>query len=70
MYINPEFACEMSAIRLIFGDQLSRQLSSLKGIDREQDLIVLMEVSPETEYVPHHKRKIAFLFASIRLAFY
>lgn len=66
MCINPEFACEMSAIRLIFGDQLSRQLSSLKGIDREQDLIVLMEVSPETEYVPHHKRKIAFLFAAMR----
>ena len=55
----------MSSLRLIFGDQLSLSLASLKDTSKD-DLIVLMEIKPETEYVPHHKRKLVFLFSAMR----
>ena len=56
----------MAILRLILGDQLSSNISSLRDIDPLIDLVVMMEVRPETEYVAHHKRKIAFLFSAMR----
>lgn len=54
------------ALRLICGDQLSMQLASLKGADKAQDVLLMAEVWDEANYVPHHKKKIAFLFAAMR----
>ncbi|WP_099866497.1 cryptochrome/photolyase family protein [Pararhizobium haloflavum] len=54
------------SIRFVLGDQLTRDISALQGVDRERDLIVLAEVKEEATYVAHHKKKIAFLFAAMR----
>src|SRR5690606_36105444 len=32
----------------------------------ERDILLLAEVMEEATYVPHHKKKIAFLFAAMR----
>ena len=51
---------------LILGDQLSRNISSLQGIDKKKDTILICEVWDEATYVRHHKKKIAFLFSAMR----
>jgi deoxyribodipyrimidine photolyase-related protein len=51
---------------LIFGDQLSPQLSALRAADRAKAIILMVEVSDEAGYVGHHKKKIAFLFSAMR----
>ena len=56
----------MSILRLILADQLSESLASLKGADKKSDVIFLCEVMTEATYVPHHPKKIAFLFAAMR----
>ncbi|MBP0615226.1 cryptochrome/photolyase family protein [Jiella mangrovi] len=55
----------MATLRFVLGDQLSRELSSLKDLE-EGDVVLMCEVADETRYVRHHKRKIAFLFAAMR----
>ena len=54
------------AIRLGLGDQLSRSLSGLAGLDKERDVVLMAEVIEEVTYVRHHKRKVAFLFSAMR----
>ena len=56
----------MSALRLILGDQLSPEISSLKDADKSRDIILLCEVFDEAVYVKHHQKKIAFLFSAMR----
>ena len=51
---------------LIFADQLNLEISSLKNIEKEHDLVLMCEVREETQYVKHHKKKIAFLFSAMR----
>lgn len=52
-------------LRLILADQLSESISSLKGLDSD-DVVMLCEVMEEATYVPHHPKKIAFLFSAMR----
>jgi deoxyribodipyrimidine photolyase-related protein len=56
----------MSALRLVLGDQLTRDVSALDGIDPARDVILMAEVHDETVYVPHHKQKIAFILSAMR----
>ena len=56
----------MSKLRLILGDQLSPEISSLKDADKSRDIILLCEVFDEAVYVKHHQKKIAFLFSAMR----
>lgn len=56
----------MRHLVVILGDQLSLNLSALKGFDRTQDQILMMEVSAEAHYAPHHKQKIAFILSAMR----
>ena len=56
----------MTVLRLILGDQLSHQIASLRDINIDTDIVLMAEVSAEVNYVKHHKRKIAFLFAAMR----
>jgi len=58
----------MAVRNLIFilGDQVSRSISSLDGADPAKDHILMAEVSDEASYVPHHKKKIAFVFSAMR----
>ena len=51
---------------LILGDQLSTAISSLAEGDPARDRVVMAEVAGECDYVPHHRKKIAFLFAAMR----
>ena len=51
---------------LVLGDQLSADLSALKSADPKHDIVVMAEVASEAGYVPHHPKKIAFIFAAMR----
>jgi Uncharacterized protein related to deoxyribodipyrimidine photolyase len=56
----------MKTLRLILGDQLSQDISSLKDCNKTEDIILMCEVWNEATYVKHHKKKIAFLFSAMR----
>jgi len=56
----------MARLRLVLGDQLSPDLSSLSDAAPGQDLILMAEVMEEATYVRHHRKKIAFLFSAMR----
>jgi deoxyribodipyrimidine photolyase-related protein len=51
---------------LILGDQLSMDLAALKAADKTRDVVVMAEVAAEAEYVRHHPKKIALIFAAMR----
>ncbi len=53
-------------LRFLLGDQLSRSIASLDGLDPHGDVVVMAEVGEEATYVRHHRKKIAFLFAAMR----
>ena len=55
----------MPALRFILGDQLSRRISSLDGVE-PGDHILMAEVEAEATYVPQHAQKIAFVFSAMR----
>lgn len=51
---------------LIMGDQLSPGLPALADADRSRDVVLMVEVAEETTYVPHHRKKIAFILSAMR----
>ena len=51
---------------VVLGDQLTPQISSLRGADKERDVVLMCEVWEEATYVRHHKKKIAFIFSCMR----
>ena len=55
----------MAKLRVILGDQLSPEVSSLRDIDKD-DIILMAELKTEARYVNHHKKKIAFIFSAMR----
>ncbi|MGP1275548.1 MAG: cryptochrome/photolyase family protein [Caulobacterales bacterium] len=55
----------MPALRLVLGDQLSDGLSALEGA-RKDDLVLMAEVREEAGYVPHHRKKLVFIFSAMR----
>ena len=56
----------MKSLRLVFGDQLTRTLSALDGLDPVNDVVFMVEVAQETTYAPHHKQKIVLILAAMR----
>ncbi|WJY22981.1 cryptochrome/photolyase family protein [Fontisubflavum oceani] len=56
----------MVRLVLVLGDQLSLDLSALREADQTSDVVIMAEVADEASYVPHHPKKIAFLFAAMR----
>lgn len=52
-------------LRVILGDQLNFQVSSLRDV-AQGDLVMMAEVRAEATYVRHHKKKIAFVFSAMR----
>ncbi|TCD04865.1 cryptochrome/photolyase family protein [Erythrobacteraceae bacterium CFH 75059] len=50
----------------VLGDQLSHELASLRGRDRSNTVVLMMEVWEEATYVKHHKQKIALIFSAMR----
>ncbi|MBL8575084.1 MAG: cryptochrome/photolyase family protein [Hyphomicrobiaceae bacterium] len=53
-------------LRFVLGDQLTRGLASLVDLDRDRDVVLMVEVAEEARYVRHHKQKIAFLLSAMR----
>lgn len=54
-------------LRPVLGDQISDgRLSSLIDLDPARDVVLFAEVRAETAYVPHHRQKIALVFAGMR----
>ena len=56
----------VKTLRLIFGDQLSHSISSLKTLDQQHDLVFMTEVIDEITHVKHHKLKLVFLLSAMR----
>ncbi len=54
------------ALRIVLGDQCSRDLPSLDGLDPARDTVLLMEVQEECTYVPHHPQKIVLVLSAMR----
>ena len=50
----------------IFADQLSHGLSSLAVSSPEESVVLMMEVREEANTVPHHRKKLIFLFSAMR----
>jgi len=50
----------------IFADQLSNRLSSLAVSSPEESIVLMMEVAEEVGMVPHHRKKLIFLFSAMR----
>ena len=51
---------------IVLGDQLDGESAAFDDFDPALDAIVQMEVREEASYIPQHKRRIAFFFASMR----
>lgn len=51
---------------LVLGDQLDGESAAFDGFDRDLDAVLQMEVREEAAYIPQHKKRIAFFFASMR----
>ncbi|MGF1562163.1 MAG: cryptochrome/photolyase family protein [Geminicoccaceae bacterium] len=56
----------VQTLRFLFADQLSRELSALEDIDKDHDVVLMVEVADEANHVPHHPKKIAFLLSAMR----
>lgn len=55
----------MKALRLVFWDQLSLSLSSLKDVG-PHDIVLMCELRNEVTRVKHHPKKIALWFSAMR----
>ncbi|MEJ2115721.1 MAG: cryptochrome/photolyase family protein, partial [Gammaproteobacteria bacterium] len=56
----------MTSLVLILGDQLNKNISSLKHANKTEDIVLMCEVLSEATYVKHHKKKIAFILSAMR----
>lgn len=56
----------MTSLVLILGDQLNKNISSLKHVNKNEDIVLMCEVLSEATYVKHHKKKIAFILSAMR----
>ena len=56
----------MGKVCVLLGDQLSESISSLKELDKKNDLILMCEVMSIMAHVRHHKKKLAFIISCMR----
>ncbi|WP_372917120.1 cryptochrome/photolyase family protein [Sandarakinorhabdus sp.] len=56
----------MTTLIPILGDQLSHSLASLRAATPASAVVLMMEVTEEATYVPHHPQKIALFFSAMR----
>ncbi len=55
----------MTALRVILGDQLSRDIAALRDL-ADGDVVLLAEVRSECTYVKHHPQKIVLVLSAMR----
>jgi len=53
-------------LRVVLGDQLTRTVAALDGLDPAADTVLMAEVMGECAYVPHHPKKIALVLSAMR----
>ncbi len=51
---------------VVLGDQLDAESAACDGFDPQHDAILQMEVREEASYIPQHRRRLAFFFATMR----
>ncbi|MBX9795439.1 cryptochrome/photolyase family protein [Sphingomonas sp.] len=56
----------MRTLCFVLGDQLSPDISALRGADPSRDVVLMVEVAEEAVYAAHHKKKLAFILAAMR----
>lgn len=56
----------VKSLRLVLGDHLTHNISSLVDLDPAHDIVLMAEVAEETTYVPHHRQKIVLIFSAMR----
>lgn len=56
----------MNSLIVILGDQLNKNISSLKKCNKKTDIILMCEVVEECTTPKHHKKKIAFILSAMR----
>ena len=56
----------MTDLVLILGDQLTPDISSLRGRDPARTVVLMAEVMGEATYVRHHRKKIVLVLAAMR----
>jgi deoxyribodipyrimidine photolyase-related protein len=56
----------MTTLRLIMGDHLTTDIASLRGADKKNDIVLMVELASEIEPVPHHKQKIVLILSAMR----
>lgn len=56
----------MTTLIPILGDQLSHSLASLRAANPKRAIVLMMEVTEEATYVPHHPQKITLFFSAMR----
>ncbi len=56
----------MNVLRVLFGDQLSFDLSALTDLDAVQDTVLMAEVAEEVWSVGHHKQKLVLVLSAMR----
>ena len=57
----------MATLILVLGDQLTPSLPVLSQADKANDRVLLAEVKEEATYVNHHKKKIVYQIACMRM---
>ncbi|MGB1007393.1 MAG: cryptochrome/photolyase family protein, partial [Thalassobaculaceae bacterium] len=57
---------ETGRLILVLGDQLTPTLSALAAGDPARDRVLMVEAREEGTYVPHHRKKIAFILSAMR----
>ena len=53
-------------LRVVLGDQLSRDVAALQGLDPSRDTVLMAEVMGENTHVPHHRQKIVLVLSAMR----
>ena len=56
----------MKSIIVILGDQLNKNISSLKDCNKHKEVIFMCETLTELTTPKHHKKKIAFILSAMR----
>ena len=53
-------------LRMVLGDQVSFNISSLADLDPAKDVVLMAEVQSECTYVKHHPKKIVLVLSAMR----
>ena len=56
----------MTTLRIIFPDQLSKSISSLEGLDKNTDGVMICEYIQDLTSISNQPKKIAFILSAMR----